>query len=109
MVLILKEKEKVRLCQNTTVQARTERILYVRCKRSLTSVTVDFEHNSGSNASINGLFISRTRVVPNRNGVFQIAVFNVMETDIVLYGRILIGNVWRAEEICRIEIEENPH
>ena len=55
---------------------------------------------------MDGLFISVVRVVPNRDGVFQIAVLNFMETDIVLYGRIITGNVRRAGVICRIEIEE---
>ena len=80
-------KEKVRLCQNTTIHKRSEQIVYVRCKRSLASITVDFKHKSGSNISINGLFISTACVVPNKEGVFQITVLNVMETDVVSNGR----------------------
>ena len=52
-----------------------------------------------------GVFVSRARVIPNVNGVFQISVLNVNEAGVTLNCRKLMGHIFQPDEIvCDIKI-----
>ena len=97
--------DKVRVKEKTTIPARSEAVMTVRCEKSLSSLTVDFD--PGKLIGMKGVFISRARVSPNIHGEFQISVLNVTESDIVFANRKLVGNVHSADETL-FAVDEKP-
>ena len=94
--------EKVRLKERTTIPARTEKVVSVRCKKELSIQMVDFDPVPLKGVA--GVFVSRARVIPNVNGVFQISVLNVTEADVTLNCRKLMGHIFQPDElICDIK------
>ena len=75
----------------THVKARSEQIVTVKCKRELASVTADFEPKKIR--GVQGFYASRARIIPNMDGVFQIALLNVGESDVRISGRKFMGMI----------------
>ena len=55
---------------------------------------------------IKGVFVSKARVVPNIDGVFQISILNINETDVALNSRKIVGCIQATGEI--IGRTDNP-
>ena len=96
-------EEKVRSKKRTAIPARTEKLVSVRCKKRLSIQMVDFDPVQLKGLA--GVFVSRARVIPNGNGVFQISVLNVNEAGVTLNCRKLMGHIFQPDEIvCDIKI-----
>ena len=84
-------KETVRVKQRVSLAARSETIASVKCNRSLSLVTADFEpiflH------SIPGVYATKCRIIPDMEGIFQITFLNVNDNPIDLYARKCVGNL----------------
>ena len=84
-------KETVRLKQRVSLAARSETIASVKCNKSLSLVTADFEPISLR--SIPGVYATKCRIIPDVEGVFQITLLNVNDSPIDLYARKCVGNL----------------
>ena len=95
-------KETVRLNKPTTVKARSEQVIDVRCPKYTSAMSVDFEPRKI--LGVKGVFVSKARVIPNMDGVFKILVVNVNETDVVIPARKIVGAIQNiGETVCRID------
>ena len=90
-------KEKVRLIGKTTIPARSEQVVTVRCKDHCSLLEMDFEPKRL--AGFGGVVVSKARVVPNVNGMFQITILNSTQTDVILNNRHIVGSLSTANEI----------
>ena len=88
--------EKVRVSEKSTIPARSEQVVFVRCKNKCYLVNADFEPRKLSGRQ--GLFVSKARVLPNINDIFQITVLNVTESDVTISNRTVIGDLHKADE-----------
>ena len=70
----------VKLNAKTSIPARSEKSLWVSSSRARALVEGDFEPNIVP--LVRGLYVNRTRVLPNIDGFFPISVLNVTTTDI---------------------------
>ena len=84
-------KETVRLKQRVSLAARSETIASVKCNKSLSLLTADFEPISLR--SIPGVYATKCRIIPDVEGVFQITFLNVNDSPIDLYARKCVGNL----------------
>ena len=84
-------KETVRLEQSVSLAARSESVVKVKCNKSLSLVTADFEP-IGSPV-IPGIYLTKCRVMPDLDGIFQITVLNVNENPVDLYPRKCMGRL----------------
>ena len=100
----LKYKEKVRLVGDTSIPARSEQVVNVRCKDYCFLLEADFEPKKLSN--IPGVIFSKARVIPNVNGVFQVTALNINESDISLSNRSTVGFLNEAEVLACIDSKE---
>ena len=84
-------KERVRLQSKVSLAPRSECVINVQCKKSVSLITADYEpiKINGSH----GAYATRCRVVPNIDGVFQITVLNVNPDQVVLNSQKYIGNL----------------
>ena len=81
----------VRLCENTAIPARSEKVLFVKCSTINSLLEGDFEPQLLPN--VNGVYATRSRVIPNIDGLFPITVLNVTPADIYLPSRKSIGSI----------------
>ena len=81
----------VRLCENTVIPARSEKVLFVKCSTINSLLEGDFEPQLLPN--VNGVYATRSRVTPNIDGLFPITVLNVTPADIYLSSRKSIGSI----------------
>ena len=88
---------RVRLCENVTIPPRSEAVLLVKSSTKNSLLPGDFEPKIGP--KIKGLYATRSRVIPNIDGVFQITVLNVNSSDITLKSRTSMGFIQPADEI----------
>ena len=88
---------RVRLCENVTIPPRSEAVLLVKSSTKNSLLPGDFEPKIGP--KIKGLYATRSRVLPNIDGVFQITVLNVNSSDITLKSRTSMGFIQPADEI----------
>ena len=95
-------KERVRLQSKVSLVPRSECVINVQCKKSVSLIKADFEpiKINGSH----GVYATSCRVVPNIDGVFQITVLNVNPDQVVLNSRKYIGNLHAP-----INTETLPH
>ena len=99
--------------KKVTIPARSEQTVLVRCTKKAAMLSVDFEPSQVS--GVRGLFSSRARVTPNIEGIFQITMIKVTETDIKLKPRKIIGSIHpMSESIAFVECaavsdNELPH
>ena len=84
-------KETVRVKQRVSLAARSKTIASVKCNRSLSLVTADFEPISLH--SIPGVYATKCRIIPDMEGIFQITFLNVNDNPIDLYARKCVGNL----------------
>ena len=70
-------------------------------------LSVDFEPRQIS--GFKGVFVSKARVLPNIDGIFQVSVLNVNETDVIIYPRKILGSIQKTGEvICNVENIDRP-
>ena len=81
----------VRLCENTVIPARSEKVFFVKCSTINSLLEGDFEPQLLPN--VNGVYATRSRVIPNIDGLFPITVLNVTPADIYLPSRKSIGSI----------------
>ena len=93
----LKFKEKVRLVVDTVVPARSEQVVNVRSKDLYSLMESDFEPRNL--LVFPSLQVSKARVVPNINGMFQVTVLNVGESNVLLKNRTVMGQLNDAQEV----------
>ena len=94
-------KEQVRIKERTIIPARSEQIVVVKCTSKAAMLLVDFEPRQVP--GVRGMFLSRARVTPNMDGVFQFTMINVTESDITLSARKIIGLIHVMDEsIARV-------
>ena len=85
----LNGKEQVHIKERTIIPARSEQTVLVKCTSKAAMLSVDFEPRQVP--GVRGMFSSRDRVTPNMDGVFQITMINVTESDITLRAGKIIG------------------
>ena len=99
----IKSKEKVRLGARTTIPARSETMMPVRCSRGVALHSVDFDPVEVK--GVPGVFVSKSRVVPDINGVFYLTVLNVNEHDVTLHNRTTVGHVEEmGKTVCKVQV-----
>ena len=86
--------EKVRLLSTTKVPARCEQVVAVRCKKRCALLDLNFEPKV-----VDGVFVSKARVVPNVDGVFMVSVLNVSDNEVTINGRKTLGYVHDKDEM----------
>ena len=86
----------VRLCENTTIPARSEKVLFVKCSTINALLEGDFEPKMVPN--ITGVYVTRNRIIPNIDGLFPVTVLNVTTSDIQLKSRKLMGFIQPTSE-----------
>ena len=96
----------VRLCESSIVPARSEKILLVKCSTFNSLLEGDFEPNIVPN--VRGLYATRSRIIPNIDGVFPISVLNVTESDIHLHSRKIMGSINATNESVK-ELSRSNH
>ena len=84
-------KERVRLQSKVSLASRSECVINVQCKKSVSLITADFDPIQIQGC--HGVYATRCRVVPNIDGVFQITLLNVNPDPVVLHSRKYIGNL----------------
>ena len=90
------QNASVRLCEDTTIPARSEKVLSVESTTDNFMLTGDFEPNRLPKSR--GLYITRSRVVPNIDGIFCITALNVSSCDVVLKSQTTMGTLQPAGE-----------
>ena len=89
--LTLDNTQRVRMLTKAIIPARTEQTIAVNCKPNTAFLVGDFEPISMG--GISGAYANYTRVIPNAEGVFIIAIINVTDNDIELSARKTVGFV----------------
>ena len=92
--------ENVRLIERTTIPARCETVITVRCKKKLSMQTVDFDPVPVK--GVFGVFVSKARVTPDLRGEFLLTVVNVNEHEVNLRGRTKLGCVQQIGETVAV-------
>ena len=100
----VKNKEKVRISKKTVVPARSEQVVSVRCRDYCSLLEMDFQPKKL--IGVDGVVVSKARVIPNMNGNFCVTVLNSTEHDIVLDNRRVVGCVTEADEVVA-QIDRN--
>ena len=92
----IESPEKVCLHHNVSIPGRSEGIVLVKCKKSSSLITADFEPVAIGGAS--GVYATRCCIIPDLDGIFNITLLNVNEHPISLgYGKH-IGNLIPSDE-----------
>lgn len=86
----------VRLCENTTIPARSEKDFFVKCSTINALLEGNFEPKTVPN--ISRVYANRNRIIPNIDSLFPIAVLNVTKSDIQLKSRKLMGFIRPTSE-----------
>ena len=86
--LHINSRQRVKLCANTVIKARSEQVISVKCNSKLALLSGDFEP---TRLNRHGLYMSRARVIANVDGIFQITIMNVHEKDIALSNKTFLG------------------
>ena len=95
----INRKDNVRMSKNSTIPARTEAVTTVRCSKNYSLLTADFEPRPLPGRP--GVFITKARVIPNIDGIFQITMLNTTEKDVTVCARKVVGHVTPpADSIC---------
>ena len=106
--ITLRNKDTVRINECTTVKARSEQVINVRCSKRFSMLCVDFEPRQIP--GVKGVFVSKARVLPNMDGIFQVSILNVNEADVVIYPRKIVGAIHKTGEVVyNIEHVDNPN
>ena len=66
----IKSDENVRLVETSNIPARSEKVIFVRCKKNCSMITTDFEPKTTIRSP--GIFISKARVISNLHGIFSL-------------------------------------
>ena len=96
-VVDIKKGEYVRMVEKTSIPARSEQVITVRCKKKYAMLDADIEPRKLIASP--GIFVSKARVVPNINGVFQVTVLNVSDANVTLSNRQIIGSLHQASKV----------
>ena len=91
-----KRREPVRVQSNVSLPPRSESIVNVKCSKSLSLITADFEPKPI--IGIGGVYATCCRIVPDLEGVFQVTLLNVNNDKVALNSRKLIGTVSMVKE-----------
>ena len=97
--------KQVRLCKTSAIPARSEKVLFVKCSAQNALLEGDFEPKMVPH--IRGLYATRSRVIPNIDGVFAVTVLNVTTSDIYLKSRKIMGDIQPACEILATNEESS--
>ena len=92
----IESPEKVRLHHNVSIPGRSKGIVLVKCKKSSSLITADFEPVAIGGAS--GVYATRCHIIPDLDGIFNITLLNVNEHPISLGSRKHIGNLIPSDE-----------
>ena len=98
-------KKQVKLSEASTIPARSEKVLLVKGSAQNALLESDFEPKIRPN--IRGLYATRSRVIPNIDGVFAVTVLNVSTSEICLKSRTLMGDLQPTNEILAVTKELN--
>ena len=93
----VKNKQKVRISEKTVIPARSEQIVSVRCSDHCSLLEMDFQPKKL--VGVDGIVVSKARVIPNMKGNFYVTVLNSAEHDVVLDNRRVVGCVTEADEV----------
>ncbi len=109
MCVSSKGKEPVRMQNNVSLPPRSESIVNVKCRNSLSLITADFEPKPLG--GVMGVYATRCRVIPDVDGVFQISLLNVTNDKVTVHSRKFVGNLTKVNEaVSQIDLieDENP-
>ena len=84
-----RRKERVELQEGTTIRARTERGVAVKCRKVVSMIGSMF--NSKGIWGHPGMYGANAIVIPNSSGVFYVPLPNVTDKDIIIRKRKPIG------------------
>ena len=111
--LTINRKEQARIQETVTIPARSEQTVLVRCTKKVLQC---YQYiRARSSVGCQGTFSSRARVTPNIEGIFQITMIKVTDSDITLKPRKIIGSIHpMSESIAGVECaavsdNELPH
>ena len=91
-----KGREPVRVQSNLTLPPRSESIVNVKCSKSLSLITADFEPKPI--IGIGGVYATCCRIAPDLEGVFQVTLLHVNNDKVTLNSRKFIGTVSMIKE-----------
>ena len=80
-----------------SISGRSERVVLVKCKKSSSLQTADFEPVVIEGVS--GVYGTRCRVIPDLEGVFKITLLNINEHTISINSRKHVGNFITSDEV----------
>ena len=100
-------KSQVKLAGNVQIPAKTEKFITVKAKEGSGLVQWDFQPSKLT--VYPGVYAANAKVIPDTQGVFQIAVVNTTNVNIELKGKSYIGNLRPAwTTIAEISDEKQP-
>ena len=104
----VKHKEKVQMCEKTLIPARSEQVVMVRCKDHCSLLEMDFHPKKL--IGVDGIRVSKARVIPNMNGNFYVTVLNTADHDVVLDNRRVVGCISESDEVvARVSVENQEN
>ena len=86
-----KGREPVRVQSSVSLLPRSESIVNVKCSKSFSLITADFEPKPI--IGIGGVYATCCRIVPDLEGVFQVPLLNVNNDKVKLNSRKFIGTL----------------
>ena len=101
----IEHSENVRLAEKIVVPSRSEQVVTVRCKDRYFMCDASFEPKKLPGSR--GIYVSKAKVQPNINGIFQVTVLNVNQTDVTLKRRTSLGSLVKGDNVlCSVDQEE---
>ena len=98
-------KEPVRMQNTVSLPPRSESIVNVKCSNSLSLITADV--NPKPLIGVKGVYATRCRIIPDLDGIFQVALLNVNNDKVTINSRKFIGTISMVKEsVAKIEIEK---
>ena len=99
------KKETVRLCENETLEPRSEKVISVKCSKNHGLLSSEFRPKSIPGVS--GVYLSRAIVSPDVNGHFLITMVNVNVKSVSLKKKQVVGMIDTSQErVTQIKVVE---
>ena len=103
----LSNKKELRLTSNIKIPSRSENLFTVHCSPNLSFVPFDFEPHKIP--GVQGVYMSRSRVIPNVAGDINLSILNVTEKEVELQCRTRLGKITKPCEILNSIPESRVH
>ena len=98
--IVHNNKQTVRLCEDVTIQSRSEEVIEVRC--SMNRCLVTGEYFPKSIPGCRGVYTSKAQVTPDIDGRFFVTVLNVNEHPMKIKKKHLLGHIVKSSEVVNL-------